>query len=358
MIATQLTDAKGGYDFGVPPGTYVVCETVPVGSTQTYPKAGMTPPPGEKIVACGSGGLGYQVTLAAGKNRTGNDFGSGPPKPFCEKLPVKQVLDPIKGQYPGNKGPDVVVRVDLGKSIQAAIDGATDVNGDGYIIIGVSAHSDGSYGGSSWQSLVFSQTFDKPFALIGCSVTLHDPNRKDGKPTIAIAATASSPPIAIPEGAAPTANLFVMDLHAADSDIAGIKVEGDGRYLRNETATNNAVGIKVLGNLNTLHNGAASANAGNGVYSSGNANFLTDTSAMSNGGNGFAIFWRQWSTHEAQCRRQESREWWRWKYTSPATATCSARSVPMPTAVTASMSPGMRTAWLRTSPATSTAATD
>ena len=76
VIATQLTDAKGGYDFGVPPGTYVVCETVPVGSTQTYPKAGMTPPPGEKIVACGSGGLGYQVTLAAGKNRTGKTSGA------------------------------------------------------------------------------------------------------------------------------------------------------------------------------------------------------------------------------------------------------------------------------------------
>jgi hypothetical protein len=80
-----------------------------------------------------------------------------------------------------------------------------------------------------------------------------------------------------------------MDLHAADSKAAGILVEGNGRYLRNEQATNNAVGFKILSSSNTIHNGAALNNTGDGVYVSGSSNILTDTDSFGNGGNGFSV---------------------------------------------------------------------
>ena len=45
-------------------------------------------------------------------------------------------LNGLAERFPDNAGPDIVVRVDLGESIQYAIDVATDRNGDGYIIVG------------------------------------------------------------------------------------------------------------------------------------------------------------------------------------------------------------------------------
>ena len=52
--------------------------------------------------------------------------------------------------------------------------------GIGYIIIGVIAQDNGVPGGTATQQLVVSKQYGKPFALIGCGVTLHDPLRCDG----------------------------------------------------------------------------------------------------------------------------------------------------------------------------------
>src|SRR5262249_51452280 len=133
----------------------------------------------------------------------------------CEKVAVQAVLDPSTGLFPGNRGPDVVVRADLGESIQAAVDAARDQNGDGFIIVAVAGRAGVRRGGNVTQSLDIGRAFDKPFALVACSVTLHDPMPGDGAPTARIERSATSP-----------GNIFVMDLHAADSGVAGWLVEG------------------------------------------------------------------------------------------------------------------------------------
>ena len=47
--------------------------------------------------------------------------------------------------------------------------------------------------------------------------------------------------------------------------------------------TGNGTGIKVLGNNNTVHNGAAQGNTGVGVQVDGNSNYVTDTDVFANG---------------------------------------------------------------------------
>jgi hypothetical protein len=125
---------------------------------------------------------------------------------------------------------------------------------------------------------VISGAYAEPFALISCSVTLHDPNRSDGQPTARIASTATSP-----------GNIFVMDLHGADSEVAGWKVEGDGRTLRNVFTSNNATGIWVVGNANMVHGGVNQANTGVGVKVEGASNVLDTVDAMANKSHGIQI---------------------------------------------------------------------
>jgi hypothetical protein len=192
------------------------------------------------------------------------------PGGFCNKAPVLEVLN--------GRVPDVIVRTDLGQSIQAAVDNATDTNGDGYIIVGVVNNGSGTLGGHVSQRVTVSQVYPKPFLLFGCSVTLHDPNKADGLPTGLITAGAGSP-----------GNIFVMDLHGADSEVAGWKVEGDGRTLRNVGTSGSAVGVWLAGNNNTMHNGAGSSNTGVGILVSGNGNTVDSSDAFANGSHGVQV---------------------------------------------------------------------
>jgi hypothetical protein len=194
-----------------------------------------------------------------------------PDDDFCAKGPVQQVLDPVGGRFPANTGLDSLVRVELGESVQTAIDTATDTNGDGYIIIGVRKNDTTELGGETTESIVIDDIYAQPFALIGCSVTLHDANLGDGLPTAHITPTASSP------------DLFVMDLHAADSEAQGWLVEGDGRYLRNVRAVNNSTGIQFSGNNNTLHNGPGiTDNINFGILVTGAGNLIMDAQVDDN----------------------------------------------------------------------------
>lgn len=196
---------------------------------------------------------------------------------FCQKGSVRAVLDPVFGRFPGNAGPDVIVRVDLGESIQEAIDSAADANNDGYIIIGVVNNATGEPGGHVQQRIVIDDVYTLPFALLGCSVTLHDPTPEDGQPTARITAAAASP------------DLFIMDLHAADSQFAGWVVAGNSRYLRNVAARNNAIGLWFVGNDNTLHNGSATGNRGVGILVLGQGNTITGADAVANGRHGIRV---------------------------------------------------------------------
>lgn len=184
------------------------------------------------------------------------------------------MLDPSTGRFRGNHGSDLVVRGNLGESLQSAVDAATDVNGDGYIIVSV-AGGGPTLGGSIVQSVVITRAYEQPFALIGCSVTLRDPTPGDAKATAWITPTASS--------------IFVMDLHAADSNVAGWFVDGSGNELRNVQTTNNATGVWIRGGGNALHNVSATANLGVGILVHGNGNTIRDADAMSNAGDGIQV---------------------------------------------------------------------
>ncbi len=266
-----LTDANGNYEITLPPGTYTACEELQTGWVQTFPNPGSDGNACEGHNHLGSpGAAGYTFTIVGGDTHEGNDFGNR--KLECEKGPVKDVLNPTTGRFPGNAGPDVIVRIDLGQSVQDAVDNVSDVNGDQKLIILVLKDGTGQLGGHTSQEVVIDDAYSLPFGLIGCSVTLHDPTPNDANPTIRIASSAGSPQ-----------NIFLMDLHAADSKAAGIAVEGNGRYLRNENVLNNAVGFKITGNANTVHNGAATGNTGAGANVQGDSNVLTDTDSYSNG---------------------------------------------------------------------------
>lgn len=83
----------------------------------------------------------------------------------------------------------------------------------------------------------------------------------------------------------------------------GIESFGNMRYLRNENALNNAIGFKITGDGNTIHNGSATyngkrsngtlypagPNVGVGVYVNGNNNVITDTNAQYNTSHGFQV---------------------------------------------------------------------
>lgn len=86
--ATDTTDAAGDYTLTVTPGDYLVCEVLPAGMTQTFPA--------NTVCAAGtSDGLapgGYAVSLGAGGDETGNDFGNR--------------KTPTYGEDPGDSDPE------------------------------------------------------------------------------------------------------------------------------------------------------------------------------------------------------------------------------------------------------------
>jgi hypothetical protein len=232
----------------------------------------------DKVTATGTGG---QTQVMATASAT---CACAPPPPpsFCQKDSIRNILDPNGSRFPGNAGPDVIVDVRLAGpagSVQTAIDNAIDSNLDGYIIIGVIANNGGLWGGSTTQSIVISQQYTLPFALLACSVTLNDPTPGDKFPTAWITDTAGSP-----------TNIFVMDLHAANSTgAAGWLIEGDGRELRNTNTTNNKVGVDLKGNSNIFRSGNQVKNRGFGILVEGDGNLVSDTNCNQNASDGIRV---------------------------------------------------------------------
>jgi parallel beta-helix repeat protein len=193
---------------------------------------------------------------------------------WCVKVSPLQTL---AERFPGNRGPDVLVRTDLGQSLQDAVNGAVDVNADGYIIVGVVAGPGGQADGRLTQRLVIARDFGLPFALVGCGLTLHDPASREAQPTAWIRPEARSP------------NLLVIDVGATGSGLVGWLVEGDGRYLRTVEGTGNAHGLALIGSGNTLDNGRAEKNAGLGIYVDGQNNTVIGSEVVSNGDIGIFV---------------------------------------------------------------------
>jgi len=186
-------------------------------------------------------------------------------------------LRTLAERFPGHRGPDVLVRTDLGQSLQGAVDGAVDVNADGYIIVGVVAGPGGQADGRLTQRLVIARDFGLPFALVGCGLTLHDPAPGEAQPTAWIRPEARSP------------NLLVIDVGTTGSGLVGWLVEGNGRYLRTVDAAGNAHGLAVVGNRNTIDDGRAEENAGLGIYVDGQDNTVIGNDVVGNGDTGIFL---------------------------------------------------------------------
>ena len=281
----ELNAAGGGAPGSV---TLQGCGTAAPGDGVAYTGT-VTPSPAIlPLDACG-GSPTISVILPSNCDVTGC---SQLPPPPCEKAAVQSVLNPITGRFPGNAGPDLTFRLDLGHdedgntSIQQSVDNVTDKNSDGYLIIMVVKDDSGQLGGSTFQKVDISHAYTRTFALFGCSVTLNDPDVHDGLPAGLIEVTANSPAHVAPPA---PGNIFVMDLHGNGSDVAGWKVVGDGRYMRNVATSNSAVGMWFLGNNNTMHNGNGNDNTGSGILVQGNSNLVDSSDAFGNGGNGVTV---------------------------------------------------------------------
>ena len=207
----------------------------------------------------------------------------------CLKAEIRAALDPATGRFPGNLGPDITVQAHLGGSIQNAVDTVTDSNGDGYIIVLVLGKGGGLLGGHVNQSVEVNRNYSLPFGLLACSVTMHTPDGGVATGHITNAANAPVPPFNPPVPPNGTGNIFVMDLHGADSGVAGWLIDGNGRYMRNTYGIDSAIGVHFVGNNNTMHGGKGEGNSGVGILVEGNNNKVHDADAFSNGGHGVQV---------------------------------------------------------------------
>jgi hypothetical protein len=191
---------------------------------------------------------------------------------------VKAVMDPLTGRFPNNAGADIVVDVRT-QSLQNALDTATDVNHDGYIIVGVVARDGGVPGGQGHQQVDVTRAYPSPFALIGCGVTLVDPSFCDGHAVVDIRASAKSPEF--PAGSGVT--LYFQEITATGSVSApGWLVRGDGRFFEGVGADANMQGMNIAGNRSVIHNSFASDSVSGGITVKGDGNTVDAVQASRN----------------------------------------------------------------------------
>src|SRR5262249_39539186 len=161
---------------------------------------------------------------------------------------VRAILDPQTGRFPGNFGPDIVVDLRT-QSLQDALDHATDTNGDGYIIIGVIGKGGQTLApggspsrGKPRQQVQIDAFYDKPFALLGCGVTLRDPLPCDGSSPVQITANAGSPEFPVGSGV----TLYIQDITVENSVSApALTIAGNGRYLESVSLQGSLLGLQI-----------------------------------------------------------------------------------------------------------------
>jgi hypothetical protein len=209
-----------------------------------------------------------------------------PVPPFCDTGTVTAVLDPVTGRFPNNRGADIVVDVRT-QSLQNALDTATDVNNDGYIIVGIIARDGKVPGGQGHQQVDVTRAYPSPFALIGCGVTLRDPSFCDGHAVVDIRASATSPEFPAGSGV----SLYFQGITATGSASApGWLVRGDGRFFEGIGANANMHGMNIAGNGSTIHNSFANDSVGGGIIMIGDGNTVDAVQASRNdAGYGIAV---------------------------------------------------------------------
>jgi hypothetical protein len=136
------------------------------------------------------------------------------------------------------------------------------------------------------QELRIDRLYDRPFALIGCGVTLRDPSSCNGVALLHITEGAGSP--VHPAGTKTT--LYVLDVAVRGSESApGVVVEGDGRRLEEIRTHNNLIGVKLLGDDNVLRHSAIHLSTADGLVVDGNRNVIEATDVTSAGGHGIRV---------------------------------------------------------------------
>jgi hypothetical protein len=230
-------------------------------------------------------GAGCRGTIAVGQTRTctitNNDPAPTPFNPqFCKDPATLAVMDPGSGRFPGNRGPDVVVDGRT-HSIQAAVEHVTDVNEDGYLIVGLVARDKGQPGGSAKQSIEVSKKYGKPIAIVSCAVVLSDPERCDGIPAVYVRASATSP--AHPAGSGVTVYIHGIATEHSNSS-PGYLIEGDGRFVDEADVRDSMIGMKIVGHGNTVKNARVSDNLVDGITVQGNGNVIDGAHVVDNAG--------------------------------------------------------------------------
>lgn len=262
VATTTTAAADGSYSFpGVVPGTYVVCETLQGGWTQTAPVAG---------VVCNNGTRGYTVVVGAccdggsctGQPITGKDFGNTqeqPKPPSCpEDLPrgplMTRTVDPTKA--PGGGG--VAGNPTNYLTIQAAYNAAkvSPITKDE--VIGLFA--------KTTENVVLDNYTAKSMTITQCtnaSATSWDLTAN--KKLLIIGPDSTGGAIG---WYLETGGHELKSIRSNGASTAGVRIKAgaNGNSISFNNVASGGIGIDVLSNSNILKSGTIGPNAGAGVH--------------------------------------------------------------------------------------------
>jgi hypothetical protein len=298
---TTATDANGNWSMVVPGGqTYLVCEVLQDGWTQTYPTSG--PPCGQ-----GEGPIGYLVDLSSGpccapSDAANLDFGNHQEPVFqppeCKEDPNRTLLQ--------------TRTVDLGRpeggspvnyhSIQAAYAAAADNAGE---VIGLYSNTTENLDLGGSKTLTITQctlakvtaadnglpvwrihstgklTIIGPDSVGGTVGWLVETNYQTLKSVRAYNASAY--------GAWIKSSYNSVSFNSVSGSPVGVRIEGTKNVVKSGTISGNGTGVEIAGTANTLSGNTVGPNTGVGVLVSGNTNTIKGVSALSNGADGFRV---------------------------------------------------------------------
>jgi hypothetical protein len=312
LIATTTTNGSGVYTFpALPPGVYVVCESLIAGWTQSVPQAG---------VACNNGTVGYLVDLSgvacAGQQVANKDFGNFEtfiPPPPCPEDPARATLltrtvdtsKPAPGSGTGAPGSPINYL-----KVQAAYN-AAKASGQAEVI-GLFSNTTENLTLDGSKSLTITQcTLARVTGAAGSPVwnitstgklTIIGPDSVGGSIGWSVGGGGSHNLKSVRangaslDGILVTSNGNSVSWNDVSSNgngtatAAGIRVSGSSNILKGSTvATNNGDGVQLAGGSNNLSGATIRNNTGNGVLVSATLNTVSSNTVNQNGKNGIMV---------------------------------------------------------------------
>lgn len=277
LVNFKITDGSGNYEFDLAPGSYTVCEVLQAGWTQTFP-----PALGGEVVDCapfgaGLGPRGYSITLASGQNDTGNDFGNHQEQavgcPQDPNVTLTRVVDATGAAHGG---------LPVHLTLQAAFNAAAAAAGE---IIGMFSNLTESVTLNDAKTLKITQCTAARLTAANANAPVVDIT-STGKITIVSLETLGG---TIGFRVAGNGGHTLKSVRAGQASQFGILVVSNSNSVNWNSVHDNAVGVGVTGNLNTLSGSRVENNTGDGVQLSGNTNTLSNPLIQNNGGNGILV---------------------------------------------------------------------